>query len=67
MKAIQRTAYKDFIVTYSNRPIIVKKGTIYYCSLDGQVLIGWHGSISPPLDMEGKSMVTELVVEKHIK
>jgi len=55
---ILKIAQRDFIILYSGQPIEIKKGQQFYQNpLTKQVLIGWHGSIMPPFDMEGKSLV----------
>lgn len=51
---ILKTALFDFGVTYSGKMIYILQGQNYYFDpATQQVLVGWHGSIYPPLDMNG--------------
>ena len=36
--------------------ISVRAGETYYVDVWGRVLVGWHGSVCPPNDMDGMPM-----------
>ncbi len=50
----------NFFVDYQGTIISVKKNTRYYIDNNSNVLVGWHGSVSPPLDMGGESLVRDV-------
>ena len=48
-----KTARRDFIIIYSGHPIEIKQRTQFYQNpLTKQVIVGWHGSVMPPCDMD---------------
>ncbi len=56
-EAKSQTATEDFDVYYACYPIKIKKDTTYYVDNDNNVLIGWHGTYDPPIDMAGISIL----------
>jgi hypothetical protein len=44
-------ADRDFDVGYAGGVVHVRKGNKYYVDAYGRVLVGWHGSFSPPRGM----------------
>jgi hypothetical protein len=57
---IKKKAEKDIIVDYLETSIIIKKNKDYY--FDNQlnkIVVGWHGSYSPPYDMDGYPIINE--------
>jgi len=46
-------AYKDFEVYYDGGLIIVEKEKTYFVDSDEKVLVGCHGTVSPPCDTDG--------------
>jgi hypothetical protein len=44
-------------VCYSGRLIDIPPGNIHYTDSWGRILVGWHGSFSPPRGMDGESMI----------
>jgi hypothetical protein len=44
-------------VAYGGAVISIPKGAVYYADSFGRVLIGWHGTYSPPRGMDGEPMV----------
>lgn len=53
----ERTATELFKVSYGLRKIKIRTGIPYYTDCFGRVLVGWHGSFSPPRGMDGNSMI----------
>ena len=45
-----------FTATYLGKDITIKKGDYYYGTKPKKALIGWHGSVNPPMDMDGLSI-----------
>lgn len=45
-----------FTATYLGKDITIKKGDYYYGTKPKKALIGWHGSVNPPMDMDGEFM-----------
>ena len=45
-------------VLYRGKIIYIPAKTIFFIDKSGNVLVGWHGSVSPPLGMDGKSLVS---------
>jgi hypothetical protein len=55
---LAKTAIFDFAVSYSGKHIFILQGQKYYFDpATNQVLVGWHGSIYPPTDMNGTPLV----------
>jgi hypothetical protein len=53
-------ANADMAIIYSGTKIIIKKGYYYYVHVDNPSIpvVGWHGSIDPPLDMGDNPIVS---------
>jgi hypothetical protein len=47
----------DFQVGYGGGGVEVEKGSNIWLDSYGRVLVGWHGTHSPPRGMDGESMV----------
>ena len=57
---IKKLANDDIIVDYLKHPIIISKNKYYY--FDNQlnkIVIGWHGSYSPPYGMDGLPIIDD--------
>lgn len=55
---ILKTASFDFYVLYSSKYIQISKYQKYYFNpTTNKVLIGWHGSVFPPTDMDGTPLL----------
>ena len=55
--AKQNTAMNGFSASYRGGLISIPEGAWYYTDARGDVIIGWHGSYNPPMDMDGVSML----------
>ena len=44
-------AQTNIRVNYMGKDIVIKMGSYYYTTLDGTVIVGFHGSIDPPQGM----------------
>ena len=51
------TASEILLVQYGKRPIEIPAGSLYFTDNNGRILIGWHGTYDPPLDMGGSSLI----------
>jgi hypothetical protein len=59
-EAQQTTAICDFQVKYMRRQLIqIHKGEYYYEDKDGNVLVGYNGSLYPPVDERGHSLIDD--------
>lgn len=56
-EATPRTAAHEFPVAYAGTTTAVRAGCTYYVDSFDRVLVGWHGTTSPPRGMDGDSMV----------
>ncbi len=45
-------------VLYRGKIIYIPPKTVFFVDKNGNVLVGWHGSVSPPLGMNGRSLVS---------
>lgn len=55
---LEIAAMHDFFIPYSGTYVKITKGSRYFLDRStNRVMIGWHGSYSPPLDMDGNSMI----------
>jgi hypothetical protein len=52
-------ADRDFNVAYAGGVVNVEKGRTLYVDTYGRVVVGWHGTYSPPCDMDGNSCVRD--------
>jgi len=53
----QVTTRKQMQVRYAGAVLTIRAGQSIYLDRDDRVVVGWHGSIQPPSDMEGHSIV----------
>jgi len=51
-------ADRDFPVAYGGGVVHVKKGATFFEDEYGRVLVGWHGTFSPPCDMDGNPCIS---------
>lgn len=56
-EAQPRTATSELVVAYGGAVTRVRQGGTYYVDSFGRVLVGWHGTTTPPADMAGYPMV----------
>lgn len=56
-EAQPREALSDLDVAYAGGRAQVREGRTYYVDSFGRVLVGWHGTTTPPTDMGGYPMV----------
>ena len=55
--AIKKVAQRDFIVIYFGQPIEIKVGQTYWQHpITKQVVVGWNGSVSEPIGMDGEML-----------
>lgn len=47
----------DLEVDYAGGVVRIRRGDTYYVDKAGAVLVGWHGTYSPPCGMDGEPMV----------
>lgn len=45
-------ASADFTVDYLGKAIQIKQGNYYYATKPKEAIIGWHGTVNPPVDMD---------------
>ena len=55
-------ASQDIVTTYLGKQIIIKKDNFFYATDPHNPIIGWHGSVNPPKDMDGNSLIDEKIV-----
>ncbi len=53
----EKMSKEDFKVGYAGGEVDIKIGDTYYIDSWGRVLIGWHGSYSPPCGMDGDPQI----------
>lgn len=56
-EAQPRKATSDLVVAYGGGLAHVGAGRTYYVDSFGRVLVGWHGTTTPPMDMGGHPLV----------
>merc|ERR1712137_177587 len=56
-QAEKKRANQPMVVSYAGGRVHIPKGSSYFADSFGRVLIGWHGTYSPPCGMGGESMV----------
>lgn len=56
-EGVRVVARTDISVRYAGRDVRVRAGEPYWRDAWGRVLVGWHGTASPPRGMDGESMV----------
>ena len=54
---IKKIANKTFCVPYAGSDVVRHRGSTFYTDTQGNVIVGWHGSTNPLMDMVGNSMV----------
>lgn len=47
------------VVAYGGGTTDIPKGGWYFEDSWGRVLVGWHGTVSPPCGMDGESILDE--------
>ena len=53
-------AEKDIIADYLDQPIVIQKDKDYYYDNQlNKIVIGWHGTYSPPCGMDGYPIINE--------
>lgn len=55
----RRIAKQTLYVAYGGGVVIIPKGDCYFVDSYERVLVGWHGSYNPPMDMDHESMIAE--------
>ena len=55
-EATPRFAISDIPVTYAGGIVFALKNYIYYIDNSGRILVGYHGSTSPPQDINGNEL-----------
>jgi len=58
-EAQPRVSDKSFVVKYAGGDLEVGANDVYYVDNAGRVLAGWYGTVSPPCDVDGRSLVDE--------
>lgn len=64
----QRIAIKNMEVPYAGSHVNVAVGSKYYTLVDnGATVVGWHGSVNPPCDMDGNPFISsdDFIVNNH--
>ena len=56
-EAQERIAAQDLFVQYAGGKAHVRQGQRFYVDSHARVLVGWHGTVSPPCGMDGESMI----------
>lgn len=56
-EAIEKRAVAHMHVAYGGGLVCVPQGARYYVDGTGDVLVGWHGTCDPPLDMDGVPLI----------
>lgn len=56
-EAIEKRAAAHIYIAYGGGLVCVPQGARYYVDTAGDVLVGWHGTCDPPLDMDGVPLV----------
>lgn len=56
-EAARRRAASAMCVAYGGGLVRIPAGARYYADASGHVLVGFHGSYDPPLDMDGRAVV----------
>ncbi len=55
--AVEKVAQWSFIVIYMGQPVEIQAGQTYWQHpITKQVVVGWHGSVSPPYGMDGQPL-----------
>ena len=55
-EAEAQEAARELKVGYGGGAVTVPGGSTYSVDSFGRTLVGWHGTISPPLGMDGEPM-----------
>lgn len=56
-EATERTAPHELVVCYGGGRTVIAEGARYYVDSFERVLVGWHGTTSPPRDMDGRPTI----------
>lgn len=56
-EAVEMRAATRIEVAYGGGVVHVPQGARYYVDATGGILVGWHGTYDPPLDMDGVTLV----------
>lgn len=59
-EAAQAVAGAELLVAYAGGLVRIPTGASYFQDAYGRVLVGWHGTVNPPLDMDGVSLISRL-------
>jgi hypothetical protein len=58
---IKKKAEKDIIADYLDQPIVIQKDKDYYYDNQlNKIVIGWHGTYSPPYGMDGYPIINNI-------
>jgi len=52
-------AKEDMRIYYGGGKVEIRAGDKYWTDDSGKILVGWHGTVSPPLGMDTLPMVNE--------
>ena len=58
-EARKRRSTSNISVKYGDSVTTVFKGSLFFIDSIGRILVGWHGSVSPPCGMDGNPLVVE--------
>jgi len=56
-EAQERRAAEHLFVQYAGGRAQIRRGQSFYVDHDARILVGWHGTVSPPRGMDGESMI----------
>jgi len=56
-EAKERHTFEPMLVAYGNGVVKIPSGSRIYIDSFERILVGWHGTFSPPCGMDGESML----------
>lgn len=58
-EAIQKIrARENMVIAYAGSRVCIDVGEVFYITRKGKIIIGWHGTYNPPVDMNGRSLIS---------